>query len=216
MRHVVVGRPRAPGIASFHGERGSPGVIAGWEGAPAPFLLRQRHTARVVEARMPPGGPVVADGVLDRSGGVVLRVLTADCVPLFLVDRASPAAALVHGGWRGLAAGIVEAALERLFAWGVKGADLVAWIGPSIGPCCYPVGREVADAFSPAAVIGGERGEPLRLDLYAAVREILLEGGVLAGSVEKRPPCTKCRSDFLYSHRGGGSGRNVALLWRTG
>ncbi|KAB2959206.1 MAG: polyphenol oxidase family protein, partial [Thermoanaerobaculia bacterium] len=105
----------------------------------APAWLRQVHSARVLEAAA--GACGEGDALVTGRAGVAATVATADCVPVLLAVPGAVAA--VHAGWRGVVAGVVPAALERVRERGDL-ARAVAWIGPSIGPCCYEVGEEVA------------------------------------------------------------------------
>jgi YfiH family protein len=142
------------------------------------------------------------DGHATAAEGVGLLVLVADCLPLGLASGA--AVAMLHCGWRGLAAGIVERGLRR-FA-----EPPVAAIGPGIGPCCYEVGPEVLDAFSPLRGVARDG----TLDLRAIVRRKLEAGG--ARVVEDVDICTSCRPDLFFSHRRdrGVTGRQAGLIWR--
>jgi polyphenol oxidase len=141
------------------------------------------------------------DGHLTTRPDVGLLVLVADCLPVALSGRGK--VAMVHCGWRGLAAGILERALERFEE------PPAAAIGPGIGPCCYEVGEEVVEAFE--GLDGVARGR--MLDLRAVVRRKLEAGGVQ--QVESVDLCTSCRSDLFFSHRrdGGVTGRQAGLAW---
>ena len=174
--------------------------------------LRQVHSARVVEAVAGPCGE--ADALVARRCGLALRVVTADCVPI-LLDSASGAIAAVHAGWRGLAAGIVEAAVERL---GPQ-RPIRALIGPAIGACCYQVGRDVADevarrAGSAAVIVEQGDGRRPHLDLALTARLVLERAGV--DEVVTVDACTRCQEARWSSYRrdGKGAGRNLALVWR--
>jgi YfiH family protein len=145
-----------------------------------------------------------ADGhVVDTSGAAAL-VFVADCVPVALSGPGG--VAILHCGWRGLAAGIVA-----------KGAAAVAAtdaaIGPSIGPCCYEVGDEVLTAF---ARLGADVTSNRMLDLPAVARLLLAEAGV--ESIQSSGLCTSCESDLFFSHRRdrGRTGRQAGLVWRDG
>jgi polyphenol oxidase len=165
-------------------------------------LSHQVHGAEIREWSTPGGftePPAVgeADGHTTTEHNLGLVVLVADCVPVALTSPAR--VAMLHCGWRGLAAGIVERALE-LFE-----APPAAAIGPGIGPCCYEVGAEVFDAFGMA---------PGRtLDLKAIAREKLEAGGVT--HVADADLCTSCRPDLFFSHRrdGGVTGRQAGIVW---
>lgn len=117
--------------------------------------LRQVHSDRILDAR--PGCSGEGDALLTRRSGLAVAIATADCVPVVLAGPR--AVAVVHAGWRGIAAGIVPAAVMRLAE---HGAVEAAWIGPAIGPCCYEVGEDVADrveaAAGPAARVAGRSG----------------------------------------------------------
>jgi YfiH family protein len=144
------------------------------------------------------------DGHLTSKDGLGLLVLVADCLPLAL---ASPGrVAMLHCGWRGLAGGIVERALERFEE------PPAAAVGPGIGPCCYEVGQEVRDAFA-----GLEGVTPGRtLDLRGVVQRKLEGAGV--SEIEHVDHCTSCRADLYFSHRRdrGVTGRQAGLVFRTG
>lgn len=154
----------------------------------------------------PPGGAnglARVDAHATELEGLALLVLVADCVPVALA--APGRVAMLHCGWRGLAAGVVERALET-FAAAPQAA-----IGPGIGPCCYEVGPEVLEAFR--HLHGAGQGSSL--DLKAVVRCKLEAGGV--DSIEDVGLCTSCRPDLFFSHRrdGGVTGRQGGLVWRA-
>src|SRR4029434_4183370 len=135
-----------------------------------------------------------ADAFVSSSRGVAVAVRVADCVPLLMADRHRGVVAAVHAGWRGRAARWAVAALQSLeHEFGTKPADIVAAIGPSIGPCCYEVGTELVDAFAaasherylidrwflaPAPPRGSRERPNLRLDVAGANRDQLLLAGV--------------------------------------
>jgi YfiH family protein len=130
-----------------------------------------------------------------------LLVLVADCLPVALIG--SGRVAMLHCGWRGLAGGIVERALEP-FA-----APPAAAIGPGIGRCCYEVGNEVLDAFADLDGVADER----MLDLRAVARRKLETAGV--ERIEDVDMCTSCRPDLFFSHRRdrGVTGRQGGVAW---
>lgn len=201
-------------------------VLDAVEPVPPPLLVgaRQVHGARVLEVGgVEAGGPAAdrpelaeADALLTRRRGVALSVVTADCVPLLL--EAGEWVAAVHAGWRGIVAGVVAAAAERLEAAGAPPPERWrAWIGPANAACCYEVGNDVAEAVAAAssarAVIPRPGGRP-RLDLVVAVRSQLVACGVEGVSWLVR--CTECDHRHLWSYRrdGTGAGRNHAFVWR--
>ena len=156
-------------------------------------------------ARPTPGKPVLdrADAHATAAEGLGLLVLVADCLPVALV--APGRVAMLHCGWRGLAAGIVERALATF------DQPPVAAIGPGIGTCCYEVGDEVRDEFRELEGVTIGR----RLDLKAVARAKLRDGGV--DRIEDVGLCTSCRPDLFFSHRrdGGVTGRQCGLVWRS-
>lgn len=188
-----------------------------------------------------PWAPAITrtDGLITRARGgpegVVLIAYFADCVPVYLVDPVERAIGLVHAGWRGTALRIVQKGVRAMKdAFGTDPKNVYAGIGPSIGPCCYHVGRDVAwevaktvdapcagrggggcgedDADNAASQMGG--GERWHLDLWEANRLQLLAAGVPAANIFVAGICTCCHRDVFFSYRGNGprTGRMAALL----
>jgi YfiH family protein len=158
-----------------------------------------------------------ADAVVSATRGVAACVAVADCVPLLLADRRGGAVAAVHAGWRGSLARIAARAVEALTREaGARPADLVAAVGPSIGPCCYEVAGDLADRFADA--FGGEVVRPgaaaPRLDLWAANVLALRGAGLREGSIDLLGRCTACDAGLLFSHRRdrGRTGRQVGFV----
>jgi len=151
-------------------------------------MTRQRHSAVVHRAE--PGGLPEGDGVWTDSPREAVLQLTADCVPIAIAraDGARPAICVLHAGWRGLLAGIVGAGVEALGE-----GPFAAVVGPSIGPCCYEVGPEVAEPFGPDVMRGRN------LDLWAASERALRAAGV--ERVERIDLCTACNPGLFFSHR---------------
>ena len=136
---------------------------------------------------------------------MVPAVRSADCVPLLLVDPRGRATAAVHAGWRGTAAGIAAAAVERMRALGA-GNGLVVALGPAILGCCYEVGEEVVAALgTPEAVARRRPGELPKVDLHAANVVQLLAAGVRREDIHRAPWCTRCRNDLFFSARAEGA-----------
>jgi YfiH family protein len=158
---------------------------------------RQRHTATVHRAN--PGGEArVGDALWTDEAGVPLLALGADCAPIAVVStRGRPALAVVHAGWRGLAAGVVEAAVAALDA-----PASAAVIGPAIGPCCYEVGTDVSELFDPDLTRAG------MFDLWEAAARALQRAGV--GRIDQLGRCTRCEAERFFSHRRSGSGYHGA------
>jgi YfiH family protein len=143
-----------------------------------------------------------ADGHVVFEPGVAALVFVADCVPVAL--SGPDGAAMLHCGWRGLAAGIVA---EGVRATGAAGAA----IGPSIGPCCYEVGDEVLAAFS---ALGDGIAAGRQLDLPEVASRLLATAGVQ--QIERSGLCTSCEAELFFSHRRdlGRTGRQAGLVWR--
>jgi YfiH family protein len=180
-----------------------------------PVWLHQVHGCEVAAADTAAGPtPPAADAVVARAPGQVCAVLTADCLPLLLCDRAGSVCAAVHAGWRGLHAGVIEAAVARL---ALPGAALLAWLGPAIGPARFEVGPEVREAFiaSDAAAVDAfrrGRGDRWFADLYALARLRLAALGVR--QVSGGGLCTLSDPGRFYSYRRDGrTGRMATLIW---
>ena len=180
-----------------------------------PAYLAQVHGAHVVDLDVPrePGRPRADAAVTGRAGHVAV-VLTADCMPVFLCDRAGRRVAVAHAGWRGLSGGVVESALASLEA---DPQDVVAWLGPAIGPEAFEVGPEVKEAFERGDANAGEafrahKPGKFLADLYALARRRLARAGV--GDVHGGGFCTYREDDRFFSYRRAQrSGRMGAFIW---
>ena len=153
--------------------------------------------------------------ITDRTGWL-LTLRFADCVPIVLAHPARRAVALVHAGWRGTqieAVATAVAALRQRFE--ADPAGIWAGIGPSIGPCCYQVGEEVASQFAtrPFGIVRESHARP-HLDLWELNRHALLTAGVPGGQIETAGICTRCHADRYFSHRAHGypAGRFSAAI----
>jgi YfiH family protein len=199
-------------------EEGRRRVATALAGAGRLLVLRQVHGATLHEA--PWEGRPEGDAALARAPGWLLGIETADCLPVLLVDPRQRMVAAAHAGWRGTAAGVTRRALEALLAAGSRAGELIAALGPAIGPCCYEVGEELRAAFGPAGEAffrAGAPGRP-RLDLRAANRSQLLEGGLGADHIHDVADCTRCRADLYHSYRRDGrdAGRMLSFVgWRA-
>ena len=170
-------------------------AVADWDGPPPPGR----------DGFGSPGAQLAeVDGHVTSELDLGLLVLVADCLPVALAGDGR--VAMLHCGWRPLAGGIVERALERF------DEPPAAAIGPGIGRCCYEVGPEVLDAFSDLDGVAHGR----MLDLRAVAERKLLAGGVT--EVQHVDLCTYCREDLFFSHRrdDGLTGRQGGLAWLTG
>ena len=149
------------------------------------------------------------DALTTRRRGLALAVLVADCVPVAVASPRMGRVAVVHAGWRGIAAGVVQRTLEGFG----DPSDVRAAIGPAIGPDHYEVGAEVIDALEaagPLRVAGRAAGGRCRVDLSSTVEAILRERGV--GKIERAAECTACLPDRLFSHRRDGATGRQALV----
>jgi YfiH family protein len=161
---------------------------------------RQVHGVRIVEVADPDAQPGDCDGLVSTAEGLLVGVRTADCVPVLMVAPGGWIAS-IHAGWRGTAADIVGAAVIHARKAGIAPERVKVALGPSIGPCCYEVGDEVAEAFLAFGAVRRAPGSRPHVDLRAANRELLLRAGVPAVNVESIGPCTRCHADRYYSYR---------------
>lgn len=180
-----------------------------------PFWLRQVHGTVVVRARTDAGVPVPeADASYAREVGPVCVVLTADCLPVLLCDRHGTRVAAAHAGWRGLVGGVIEATVAALQA---PPEDLLAWLGPAIGPAAFEVGPEVRAAFMQADPEAASAFVPSRpdrylADLYELARQRLARLGV--GAVYGGQRCSYREPERFYSYRREPvTGRMASLIW---
>ena len=176
----------------------------------APQWLRQVHGAAVARHPGQPGPEPEADALVAFGPGQVCAVLTADCLPVVFCDRAGSRVAVAHAGWRGLAAGVLQSTLDALEC---DPHELIAWLGPAIGPTVYEVGADVAAAFPNEFDRGfTPHGERWLLDLYTVARLKLAAAGVT--SVHGGGLCTFSDPDRFYSfRRDGQSGRMATVVW---
>ena len=184
----------------------------------APQWLDQVHGTRVLCIDTPPdaasSAAMQADAAVTRRHGTVLAIRTADCLPVFLSDRAGGVVGAAHAGWRGLAAGVLENAVA---AMGAAPAHIVAWLGPAIGRTAFEVGDEVREAFMAAdrdAITAFEPGAPGKwlADLEMLARQRLARAGVTA--VHGGGMCTMSEPSRYFSYRRDRrTGRMAALIW---
>jgi len=180
-----------------------------------PRWLLQVHGAQVVDAdRM--RQPVEADAAVARNPGSVCTVMVADCLPVLLTDRAGSVVAAAHAGWRGLAAGVLE---NTIRAMGTTADELLAYLGPAIGPSAFEVGADVRDVFlarstdAASAFVAHKPGKWLA-DLFALARQRLRASGVT--QIYGGGLCTYSDPRRFFSHRRDKvTGRMAALIWLT-
>ena len=203
--------------------------------------LKQIHSDVIRVFPGPATEPCKGDASATRHPGLLLAIQTADCVPILLVDPKKRAVAAIHAGWRGTLARITQKAVGQMqFEFGSKPLDILASIGPSIGPCCYEVAADfvakftvqfadAADYFDEPR--SGEEPNPLQwlnmkppghqpppknvhLDLRKANRSQLASAGLLAKNIYVSDLCTACHTSLLFSHRREGplSGRLMSAI----
>lgn len=154
------------------------------------------------------------DGLVTRRQGLLLAVSVADCVPVLIYDKRLKAAAAVHSGWKGTVKNIVGKTV-KLFVneLNSKPEDMVAFVGPSAGVCCYEVGEDVAHQFSREQLMGAETPGKFMLNMKRAIASQLTDEGVPAQNIEISDICTICDLDYHSFRRDGmSSGRMLAAI----
>jgi len=171
------------------------------------FTLRQVHGSSIlpVESYFDGDGELEHDAIVSGKRGTAFCIKTADCVPVLLADRHLRAVAAVHAGWRGTSLEIVsKTATFMIEKFGIEKKDILAAIGPAIGPCCYEVDSVVHDSMAGAALNffrkTGQKGK-WKLNLPGINRGQLLDMGIDPGNISVSGLCTACRTDIFFSHR---------------
>lgn len=188
----------------------------------APHWLRQVHGTGVLRFDAPPTAQGVeaepeADAAVTSTPGVVLAILTADCLPVAFAARDGSEVAAAHAGWRGLADGMLEATLA---AMRTPASDVIAWLGPAAGPAHYEIGTDVREAFlahsaRADAAFTATRPGHWRVDLYVLARQRMQAAGMDPADIHGGDHCTLADPSRWYSHRRDRrSGRMATLVWR--
>lgn len=190
-------------------------------GVEAPIVsLHQVHGPDVHALAARPSETLYGDAVITRTPGLAISVFTADCTPILLFDPESKAVGAVHAGWRGTVAHVATAAVERMQReYGARPAAIRAAIGPAIGPCCFEVGHEVAEAARENAWPGWEAAVVERqprphFDLFGANESQLVAAGLRPEHIFNSRLCTACHPELFYSWRRdqGQTGRLQAVI----
>lgn len=187
-------------------------VAAGLPGEP--FWLSQVHGVAVADLDSAAAGGA-ADVAITRESGKVCAILTADCLPIVFATESGDTVAAAHAGWRGLAAGVIEATVR---AMGAPAASLMAWLGPAIGPRHFEVGADVRDALLKDDASAGEAFETNARGRFMADLELLARRRLTALGVTRihgGGECTYTQVERYFSHRRDRvTGRQATLIWR--
>jgi len=179
-----------------------------------PVWLTQVHGNACIEVDRLQGAPTPADAAVTRRADVVVTVRTADCLPVLFGDRAGTVVGVAHAGWRGLAAGVLEATIDTM---GAAPHDIAAWIGPAIGPERFEVGADVFDAYCANDASCAVHFKPLRegkwlADLAGLARQRLVRAGVTR--IDGGAWCTHTDAERFHSfRREKGTGRMALVAW---
>lgn len=178
-----------------------------------PIWLEQVHGKDVLKLTGEPYSSKRADASYSNTPGTVCAVMTADCLPVLFCNRAGTEVAAAHAGWRGLCAGVLE---ETVACFADKPENIIAWLGPAIGPRAFEVGPEVRDAFmakdpkSDGAF--APRGEKYLADIYQLARQRLTNAGV--ANLYGGDHCTFSESETFFSYRRDKTtGRMASFIW---
>ncbi len=188
----------------------------------APAWLNQIHSSKVIDLKLPLTALIDADGSYSRESNLACIIMTADCLPVLLCDKNGTQVAAVHAGWRGLAGGVIEAALDK---FSVPANEIMAWLGPAIGPTAFEVGGEVRQQFmavDPQAklaftlqtkVVDGQSDNDKWLaNIYLLATQRLQKYGIT--QVYGGDHCTVNEPELFYSYRREPiTGRQASLIW---
>ncbi len=181
----------------------------------APQWLTQVHGSRVADLDIE--GPREADACLTRTPGRICAIQTADCLPVLFTATDGSLVGAVHAGWRGLAAGVLQATLAALADAALPGTQFLAWLGPAISPAHFEVGEEVRTAFlgtdpdAEIAFVENPRGR-WQCDLYTLARRALARAGI--ADIYGGEHCSFAETGRFYSYRRDGqTGRMASLIW---
>ncbi|MFZ6747680.1 peptidoglycan editing factor PgeF [Undibacterium sp. Ren11W] len=183
------------------------------------IFLSQKHGTVVCDAALAVNG-CEADACFTNQGAIACAILTADCLPVLFSDTRGTVVAAAHAGWRGLASGILQNTVKEMREAGAE--EIVAWLGPAIGPAQFEVGQDVYDAFSKILehtgnyfvnqLVGGRASGKYLADIYGLAKSVLSSVGV--NSVHGGEHCTVSAPENFYSYRRDGvTGRMASVIW---
>jgi len=174
----------------------------------------QKHTANV-KLVSTAGSYEQTDALITKEKNIFLTVVVADCFPVFLFDPESASAAVIHAGWRGTRAGIIESTIEQ-FKTGlnIPAGRLVAAIGPGLQRECFEVRSDVYTLFEPQYLAAHQEADKKYLDLRRVIADKLVRQGVARDRIEWSPECTRCSPCRFFSYRRDGekSGRMMGII----
>ncbi len=192
-------------------------IFSQQSGLPDFHYCRQIHSDRVIEVDSTANTALKqhpeADALVSTQCRVPLGIFTADCVPIFILDVATPAIGIAHAGWRGTLARIAVNTLAQMKTrFRTLATNCKVHLGPSIQKCCYTVSTELIEQFTEQFGNTVHKGRNLSLQTTNVIQ--LIEIGVPAASISVSPFCTACRTDLFYSHRaeGGQTGRMLSFI----
>lgn len=178
--------------------------------------LEQIHSNKVIEVNSKTDLNIVeqADALFTKEKNIPLAIMTADCLPILLTDKKGSQIAAIHGGWRGLAGGIIN---NTVACFDCNPSDIKAWLGPAIGPERFEVGQDVIDAFSKLNInhLSGfkpQKNGKFLADIFVLAQQLLIQLGISNISSEQR--CTYDDPELFYSYRRDNqTGRMASLIW---
>lgn len=178
-------------------------------------VTKHVHGTRVWRVGEPLPEPPEFDGLVSDAPGKVLGAFAADCIPIVFADAEARVCGACHAGWRGTVGGVARNVVARMVELGARADRIRVALGPSIGPCCFEVGPEVARAFRdafgevPGMVVAGPKKD--HIDLRAATRALLERAGIRPEHLDDTPPCTRCTPDRFFSYRRDGKAGGVHM-----
>jgi YfiH family protein len=187
------------------------------------IVANQTHSdnIKIITRKETRGWDSISDAVQDCDAlitdvkGVILNILTADCVPILLFDKEKEVVAAVHAGWKGTKAQIASKTVHKMSeVYGCDPKDIIAGVAPSIGRCCYEVGKDVAEHFFNIPEGFTSKGEEYMLDLPFINKQQLINAGILEANIEMSDTCTACDVERFFSYRKeqGCTGRFMSMI----